>query len=117
MVLTADDGQQKKKKRKMEAACGDIKLYVHGMNYIINSLDAFKWNDGCMSRNPTQNMQLKKAQCISAKQECWSLIKFYEFPTMFVGLLNFFANSITAQNYTEYFVDSICVAAYECGLH
>lgn len=44
MVVTVDDGQQKTK--KTEAACGNIRLYVHGMNYMINSLDAFKWNDG-----------------------------------------------------------------------
>ncbi len=36
---------------------------------------------------------------------------------MFVGLLNILSNLITAQNYTENGVDSICVAAYECGLH
>lgn len=36
---------------------------------------------------------------------------------MFVGLLNILSNLITAQDYTENCVDSICVAAYECGLH
>ncbi len=36
---------------------------------------------------------------------------------IFVGLLNILSNLITAQNYTENCVDSICVAAYEYGLH
>lgn len=30
------------KKQKTEAACENIRLYVRGMNYMINSLDAFK---------------------------------------------------------------------------
>ncbi len=40
MVGTSEDGQQ-----KTEGACGNIRVCVRGMIYMINSLDAFKWND------------------------------------------------------------------------
>ncbi len=111
MVGTSEDGQQ-----KTEGACGNIRVYVRGMNYMINSLDAFKWNDVawagiqhriCSWRKHSIFLQNKNAghwlNSMNAPPYVWWFIKHLII--------------ITAQNYPEYCVDSIFTAAYEYGLH